>query len=311
MAQQAGTAEAMTEAAGLYPIRTVSSLTGVNSVTLRAWERRYGLIQPQRTAKGHRLYTREDIERIQRVVSLLNQGISIGQVKPLVEDTAATAAQLAQPAHADEWQRYRSRLLHAIERFDESALDSAYNDALSLYPVDLVIRNLATPLLQHLGDHWKERAAGIAEEHFFSVYLRNKLGTRLHHLNARGTGALLLVACLPGEFHEIGMLFFALTAVSHGYRVLPLGANLPLEQIPAVLERRPCDAVVLSGSARPARGLFETQLPVLAASVSVPVFVGGAITPRHDQAIIATGAIPIGHEFQAALQQLRLRLQKP
>jgi DNA-binding transcriptional MerR regulator/methylmalonyl-CoA mutase cobalamin-binding subunit len=309
MMENASTGEAGTEAAGLYPIRTVSSLTGVNSVTLRAWERRYGLIRPQRTAKGHRLYTRQDIERIQRVVSLLNQGISIGQVKPLVEDAAASA-QLAQPAHADEWQRYRTRLLRAIERFDEAALDTAYNDALSLYPVDLVIRNLATPLLQHLGEHWKERAAGVAEEHFFSVYLRNKVGTRIHHLTARGTGPMLLVACLPGEYHEIGMLFFALTAVSHGYRVLPLGANLPLEQIPAVLEQRACDAVVLSGSTRPGRGLLEHQLPALVDSVSIPVFVGGAITLRHTEAINASGAIPIGHEFQAALQLMRTRLHQ-
>ena len=310
MVEDAPTADEAAEAAGLYPIRTVSSLTGVNSVTLRAWERRYGLIRPQRTAKGHRLYTREDIERIQRVVSLLNQGISIGQVKPLVEDVTAPSAQLAQPVHADEWQRYRARLLRAIERFDELALDGAYNDALSLYPVDLVIRNLATPLLQYLGEHWKERAAGVAEEHFFSVYLRNKIGTRIHHLNARGTGPLLLVACLPGEYHEIGMLFFALTAVSHGYRVLPLGSNLPLEQVPAVLERRPCDAVVLSGSTRPARGLLENQLPTLVNSVSVPVFVGGTVARRHSEAIDAAGAIAVGHEFQAALHQLRTRLHK-
>ena len=308
--ENASTGAAGTGATGLYPIRTVSSLTGVNSVTLRAWERRYGLIRPQRTAKGHRLYTREDIERIQRVVSLLNQGISIGQVKPLIEDTADTSAQLAEPVHTDEWQRYRARLLRAIEHFDEAALDTAYNDALSLYPVDLVIRNLATPLLQHLGEHWKERAAGVAEEHFFSVYLRNKIGTRIHHLNARGTGPLLLVACLPGEYHEIGMLFFALTAVSHGYRVVPLGANLPLEQIPAVLEQRPCDAVVLSGSARPARGLLEGQLATLVSAVSIPVFVGGAITLRHSEALHASGAIPIGQELQAALQQLRTHLHK-
>jgi DNA-binding transcriptional MerR regulator len=73
------------EEGGLYPIRTVASLTGVNPITLRAWERRYKLIQPRRTESGHRLYTREDIERIQRVMKFLSQGISISQVKPLVD----------------------------------------------------------------------------------------------------------------------------------------------------------------------------------------------------------------------------------
>lgn len=300
-----------TEASGLYPIRTVSSLTGVNPVTLRAWERRYGLIQPQRTPKGHRLYTAGDIDRIKRVLTLLNQGISISQVKPLLEDNLTAAAPLSGVQYSDEWQRYRDRLLQAIERFDEPSLDAAYNDALSLYPVDLVIRKLATPLLRHLGEHWKDHPAGVAEEHFFSAYLRNKIGARIHHINTRGTGPRLLVACLPGEYHEIGMLFFALTAASHGYRVLLFGANLPLTQIPPVLERQRCDAVVLSGSSRPARGLLETQLPELVKTVDVPVFVGGGITLRHAEDIDEAGAIACGEDFQDALQQIAARLRTP
>lgn len=300
--------EASTEPAGLYPIRTVSSLTGVNSVTLRAWERRYNLVRPQRTAKGHRLYTQKDVERIQRVISLINQGISISQVKPLLDGLAPAPVRLAQPGQTDEWDRYRTRMQNAIEHFDEQALDVAYNDALSLYPADLVIRRLATPVLQHLGEHWKERAAGVAEEHFFSVYLRNKLGARILHLNAQETGPLLLMSCLPGEYHEIGMLFFALAAVSHGYRLVLFGANLPLDQIPAALEQRHCDAVVLSGSARPAHGLFDDLLPALVKRIDIPVFVGGGITARHTESIDRTGAIAIGQDFQSALSRIAEQL---
>lgn len=73
----------------LFPIRTVSTLTGVNPVTLRAWERRYGIVQPQRTPKGHRLYSAEDVERIHRVLGLLERGISIGQVRQLLEASGA------------------------------------------------------------------------------------------------------------------------------------------------------------------------------------------------------------------------------
>ena len=293
---------------GLYPIRTLSSLTGVNSVTLRAWERRYNLIRPQRTAKGHRLYTQRDVERIRRVLAYINQGIAISQVKPLLDGTATVPAALPQAGQSDEWERYRTRMQNAIDRFDEQALDAAYNDALSLYPADLVIRRLATPVLRELGEHWKERPAGVAEEHFFSVYLRNKLGARLLHLNAQEHGPRLLMSCLPGEHHEIGMLFFALAAVSHGYRLVLFGANLPLEQIPPALEQRPCDAVVLSGSARPAHGLFDELLPALVNRIDIPVFVGGGITVRHTEAIERTGAIAIGQEFQAALAHIAERL---
>ncbi|MGD2112250.1 MAG: MerR family transcriptional regulator [Gammaproteobacteria bacterium] len=299
---EASTDPSRAEEGGLYPIRTVASLTGVNPVTLRAWERRYQLIEPRRTNKGHRLYTRQDIERIQRVVQYLDQGISISQVKPLVDRPAEQGVDTATPEHGNDWQRYAARMLHAIEQFDERTLDVAYNEALSLYPVNLVLQKLVIPLLRTLGERWKERPGGVAEEHFFSVYLRNKLGARIHHLNARGTGPLLLLSCLPGEYHENGMLFFALAALSHGYRVLVLGSNLPLDQVPAVLEQKPCDAVILSGSARPARGLFNHDLPDLTRQLEVPVFVGGLVAGKFAEAIAEAGAIPVGHEFQPAFR---------
>ncbi|MDT8387784.1 MAG: MerR family transcriptional regulator [Thiogranum sp.] len=293
-------------AAGLYPIRTVSSLTGVNPITLRAWERRYNLICPQRTAKGHRLYTQDDVERIQRAVALLNQGISISQLKPLI-DAAVPPARL-EAGDSDAWQHYRSRMLDALQRFDETALDTAYNDALSLYPLELVTRHLVTPLLNHLGEHWQAHPAGIAEEHFFSVYLRNKIGARLHHLNAQQRGPQLLISCLPGEHHEAGVLLFALAAVSHGYRTLTLGTNLPLHQIPPVLLQQHCDAVVLSGSTAPASGLFDEQLPRLVKSIGIPVFVGGQISEPHCEAITAAGAIVLGQVFAPALDRIAEQL---
>jgi len=296
------------EEGGLYPIRTVASLTGVNPITLRAWERRYNLIQPRRTESGHRLYTREDIERIQRVMKFLSQGISISQVKPLVDQPVTQQLDNAPALHDNEWQRYHTRMLRAIERFDEQGLDAIYNEALSLYPVNLVLQHLVTPLLRTLGERWKARAGGVAEEHFFSVILRNKLGARINHLNAHGTGPLLLICCLPGEHHEIGMLFFALAALSHDYRVLVLGSNLPLEQIPHVLEQKPCDAVVLSGSARPARGLLDLQLPELTRQLRIPVFVGGMVARKYEEAITGAGAIAVGDEFQPAFSQINSTL---
>jgi len=195
-------------------------------------------------------------------------------------------------------------MLHAIEKFDEPALDNSYNDALSLYPVDIVNQRLTTPLLRLLGERWNLREAGIAEEHFFSVYLRNKLGTRIHHTNQRSHAPLLLLACLPGELHEIGLLFFALSAISSGYRVLILGASTPLQQIPLVLERKRCAGVVLSGSAKPARGVIDKGLPELASHVSIPVFVGGKSAASHRKEIEAGGLICLGENISDGMQRI-------
>ena len=288
----------------LLPIRTVANLTGVNPVTLRAWERRYQLITPQRTPKGHRLYTEADVELIRHVLELLDQGISISQVKPLLEQPAGEAQARAVADTGEVWRGYQQKMLQAVENFDEQALDSIYNDALSLYPVDVVIQRLISPLLRILGERWKEREAGIAEEHFFSVYLRNKLGTRIHHMNQRSNGPVLLLACLPGEFHEVGLLLFALATVNFGYRVLVLGANMPLGQLPVVMQQRTCAGIVLSGSSRPTRGTLEEELPALVKRSPVPVFVGGRMATRHEEKIAAAGAVSLGESVTRGLRQI-------
>jgi DNA-binding transcriptional MerR regulator len=288
----------------MLPIRTVANLTGINPVTLRAWERRYNLITPQRTPKGHRLYTEEDVDLIKQVLELLDQGISISQVKPLLEQTPGQQKATSLAETGDVWKGYQQKMLHAIETFDEQALDSTYNDALSLYPVEVVNQRLVSPLLRIIGERWRERETGIAEEHFFSVYLRNKLGARIHHLNQRSRGPLLVLACLPGEYHEIGLLLFALATVTFGYRVLILGANTPLDQIPHVLKQHPCDGVVLSGSSKPSRGLFENELAELMETCTVPVFVGGRTAAKYQQKIEATGAICVGESINAGLRSM-------
>jgi DNA-binding transcriptional MerR regulator len=287
---------------GLLPIRTVSILTGVNAVTLRAWERRYGLITPQRTPKGHRLYTHQDVERIKQIVELLKQGISVGHVKPLLDLSPGDTSKEPATENEDIWKHYLDRMINAIERFDEPGLDSSYNDALSLYPVDIVNQRLTTPLLRLLGERWNLREAGIAEEHFFSVYLRNKLGSRLHHINLRSHSPMLLLACLPGELHEIGLLFFALSAVSNGYRVLILGANTPLQQIPLVLQRQACAGIVLSSSAKPARGVIDSGLPELADRASIPVFIGGKAAASHRKSLEANGIVCLSEDISYGLQ---------
>jgi DNA-binding transcriptional MerR regulator len=295
-------AEKAVAAGSFLPIRTVANLTGINPVTLRAWERRYNLITPRRTPKGHRLYTKDDVELIKQVLDLLDQGISISQVKPLLEQSPGQQQGTSFAETADVWKDYQLKMLRAVEKFDEHVLDNTYNDALSLYPIDVVNQRLVSPLLRIIGERWKEREAGIAEEHFFSVYLRNKLGSRIHHLNQRSSGPLLILACLPGEYHEIGLLLFALATVNFGYRVLVLGSNTPLEQLPEVLHQQSCAGIVLSGSARPTRSLFDGELSELVKNSAVPVFIGGKTAAKHQQKIEAAGAICLGESISAGLR---------
>ncbi len=293
---------------GLVPIRTVATLTGVNPVTLRAWERRYDLIRPVRTPKGHRLYSMEHVELIQKVLALLDAGMSIGQVHQVLGAEAPTQVEpFDQP---DPWRDYRRAMVEAIARFDDEAIDATYNDALSLYPVDLVTSRLVVPLLDELGQRWAQREGSVAEEHFFACYMRNKLGARLHHLRRQADGPRLLCACLPGEHHEIGLLLFALAAMDRNCRVVLLGADTPLGELPAVVRRTGADAIVVAGSLTIAPSVIRVDLAALARAVTVPVFVGGKVTQCHPEEIARAGALALGEDLGLALRTIRARLRR-
>lgn len=288
----------------LYTIGTVSKLTGVGAITLRAWERRYGLIEPIRKESGHRLYTRRHIDQINRITALTQQGMRISQIRPeMLESKAANQAEAG--PDADKWKGYLNSMLAAIISFDENRLEEIYNDALSLYPISTVTRRLLMPLLVELGLRWEEGGPeSIAEEHFFAFYLRNKLGARYHHRSRGNRGPLLLIAGLPGEYHEIGLLLFALAAHESGFRVLPLGANLPLEQAGSVARKKKCNAIVLSGAIEPSTATLNDDLPRLVATSAVPVLIGGLSSVYACDAIDRAGAEALGRDIDHGLQRL-------
>jgi DNA-binding transcriptional MerR regulator len=285
-----------------YPIRTVADLTGVNPITLRAWERRYGLLEPVRKESGHRLYTQEHVDLINRVVGLLDRGMRIGQVKEHLD--AQQAREEGGPAE-DIWQRYINHMIASVIRFDEAGLEETYGEALSYYPVETVTERLLQPLLAELGRRWQDGEGTVAEEHFFAFYLRNKLGARFHHRSRAGSGPRLLMACLPGDRHETGLLLFALSANDSGYRTILLGADMPLEELPAAARKTACDAIVLAGLVEPTREILERRLPELVRAARVPVFVGGRASTVVADGIRRAGADVLGTDTAQALNRLR------
>lgn len=181
----------------LLPIREVTRLTGVNPVTLRAWERRYGLIVPQRTSKGHRLYSAEHVQCIRQILHWLNRGVAVSQVKPLLH--AAPGAK--SPPPADDWQQLRTQLVESIADLAERRLDQQFNQAMALYPAATLCEQLFLPLLEQLEVRWHGHVAARMEQVFFYSWLRSKLGVRVYHNNRQLTGApALLINASPLPF---------------------------------------------------------------------------------------------------------------
>lgn len=285
----------------LYTIGTVSKLTGVGAITLRAWERRYGLIQPVRKESGHRLYTRSNIDEINRITALTQEGMRISQISPgMLESGDSTES----GSNSDIWNDYLNSMMAAIISFDEQRLEEVYNGALSLYPIGMVTRKLLTPLLVELGLRWVSDEGSIAEEHFFAFYLRNKLGARYHHRAGGSQGPQILLAGLPGENHEIGLLLFALAAHEAGYRVIPLGANMPLHELSLVANKKHCSAILLSGAIEPSSQTLSKDLPRLVKQAGMPVLVGGLSSVYGCDAINRAGAEALGRDIEHGLKRL-------
>jgi DNA-binding transcriptional MerR regulator/methylmalonyl-CoA mutase cobalamin-binding subunit len=299
--------QAVKEQAGAkYPIRTVSLMTGVNVITLRAWEKRYGLIVPERKESGHRLYTQEHIDLITKVVGLLDRGMRIGQVKAYLESRGDEPYD--QEGHQNIWHRFVDGMLAAVIRFDEEALEIVYSEALTYYDIGTVTRKLLRPLLIELGQRWVSGHGTIAEEHFFAFYMRNKLGARFHHRTRSVSGRKILMACLPGERHETGLLMLALILNEAGFNTVVLGADMPLEDVAEASDKIGCEAVVLSGVVEPGQDVLQKQLPRLVASVDIPVFVGGQVSVNFIDEIMRAGAVVLGADIDIGRKSLEAAL---
>jgi len=286
-----------------YPIRSISELTGVATTTLRAWERRYGLLKPSRTAKGHRLYSGEDIDLVKEIVKLLKSNHTISEAIRIIKNPELNASISSEVK--GHWAVYQQRMLKSIENFNEQNLDTTYNEALSIYPVDMVTQEVIIPVLQVLGERWQEREAGVAEEHFFSAFLRNKLGARLHHESRRSRGNKILVSCLPGEHHELGILLFCIAAIGHGYQILYLGTNMPPSELLTVVERTDVAAVLLSGTKTALwQEDIETELKKNIKSAKIPFMFGGELSEVHQGRLEALGAYVLGSDHVTAMERM-------
>lgn len=260
--------------APLYPIREVSRLTGVNSVTLRAWERRYALICPQRTPKGHRLYARDDIQRIESILQWLNRGVPVSQVRELLDQPSIVEA--PEPA-AGDWPSQRQQLIAAVESLDLVRLDSLYNQCMALYPVSTCLSELFKPVVEALEEHWDEQLGAALQRRTFEAFLRTRIGTRLYHANLNSQGATLLINRLPDDHGTLWDLLVALAASQAGYRVQLFDAPLPLNELPLAVERLRAGGLLLCSGHSERADLVRRQLPRLAEQLEVPVGLCGPI----------------------------------
>ena len=259
--------------AQLLPIREVVRLTGVNPVTLRAWERRYGLIQPLRTEGGHRLYSQADVEAIRSIITWTERGVAVSKVAQLLERGATSRAQAAAVAEprAGEWGEWQARVREALADFDEPRLEQLYGQVFSTYPLSVVFEDILLPL-------WRELAHGEAFGQtsrwlFLDAFLRARVLQRLQLAHRPGEQALLMAA-LPGQCRELELLVagLLLNGDAGAVRLLPLGQ--PLDELSLVCQAVRPRALVLYATLPPDEAL-RRQLSRLVLALDCPLALCG------------------------------------
>jgi DNA-binding transcriptional MerR regulator len=269
-------------------IGELSRRLGVSDHALRAWESRYGLLQPARSAGGFRLYSEADELRVRRMQAHLARGLSAAEAARAVlweDDPARAEASGAvephrAPATASE---LPGALLQALDAFDEPAAQAIIDRLMSDLSLPTLLRDYVMPYLAELGERWQRGTASVAQEHFASNVIRGRLAGLAQGWGS-GHGPHAVLACPPGELHDLALMVFGIVLNRNGWRIDYLGMNTPIEELTRTADQTHPDLVVLAATLPENLEPLTTQLTALARRAPLALAGPGA-TPQIASAV--------------------------
>lgn len=253
----------------LLRIGELSRRTGVSADTLRAWERRYGLLEPERSGGGFRLYDAEDERRVRAMLELRDSGLSAAQAAGLAQRPASTVT----PAVPPDLASIPSRLLAAFERFDEAEANRLFDEAIAGLSTEGLVSAVVLPVMGEIGSRWESGEVSVAGEHFATNVVRGRLLGLARNWSS-GEGRVAVLACPPGELHDLGLICFGLLLRERGWRVAYLGPDTPLEMVAETVRSFAAQAAVIATLERGHIAGVAEEISSLAAQI--PVYLGGA-----------------------------------
>lgn len=245
----------------MYSIKAVAQATGLTVETLRAWERRYGVVAPNRDSSGRRVYRPEDVLRLRRLREATERGHPIGRLAGLSDERLARLLDEAPDRRARATSNaFVERILDAAQRFRSAECEQTLTLAIAMLPPQQLVADVLQPLLREIGERWHRGELAISQERLVSTTVRRHLGLMLDAYDRSARRPPIVFATLPGERHELGLLMTAMLCASRGFRTHYLGPELPAAEI----ARFACevDAAVVALSA-----VLLAQLPELPAQL--------------------------------------------
>ncbi|HEY6585312.1 MAG TPA: B12-binding domain-containing protein [Gaiellaceae bacterium] len=257
---------------GQLRIGELSRRTGVAPELLRAWERRYGLLRPERSEGGFRLYSGADERRVGLMRQHLRRGLAAAEAARLAVVAGDTAERGPVEAHP-ELQALAARLRSSLDDFDERGAQAVLDELLGGFTVETVLAGAILPYLVELGERWSTGEATVAQEHFASNLIRGRLLGLGRGWDA-GEGPRAILACAPGELHDLGLIAFGLTLGRRGWRITYLGPDTPVDSLVEATSRLTPDLVVVSATTK--RRLTPLLEPLKALGRKTRVAVAGS-----------------------------------
>ena len=266
-------------------IGELSRRLGVSDHVLRAWESRYGLLQPVRTAGGFRLYSEADERRVRRMQAHLARGLSAAQAAraALGEDNEDSRDPDRAPAAASE---LYGALRRALDAFDETAAQAVLDRLVADFSLATTLREIILPYLAELGVRWEQGTASIAQEHFASNIIHGRLAG-LARGWGNGHGPLAVLACPPDELHDLPLMIFGIVLNRTGWRIHFLGTSTPLDEMSRTVEASHPNLVVLAATRPGTLDPFTAQLTALARRAPL-MLAGAGASPQLAAAVQAT-----------------------
>ncbi|MGV8919825.1 MAG: MerR family transcriptional regulator [Pseudomonas sp.] len=289
----------------LFPIREVSRVTGINPVTLRAWERRYGLIQPTRTDSGHRLYSQADIDEVRSILGWIERGVAVSKVsKILAKATVAknASSNVQEDGTLREWSEWQAQVRRATSAFDERRLEQLYGQIFSSYPMIVVFQDILMPVWQELLLH-QDQFGQASEWLFLDSFLRGRTLQRLQM--SRGVSEVRIVlAANAGQCRELELYVAGLLMGSNDTSIIVMALGQPMEELSLVCEKIQPQALVLYSNHPPSTDL-PLRLQRLALSLECPVLLAGEQSDLAQDALVGTPIACLGSDARMIPRRLQ------
>jgi MerR family transcriptional regulator, light-induced transcriptional regulator len=303
-----------------FNLKVVLKETGIAADTLRAWERRYGLPMPQRSAGGHRLYSQRDIETIKWLMKRQAEGLSISRAVDLWNEQLASGSDplagsvfspiipLQNQSAETTLDSLRAQWVEACVNFNESGAEQTLNQAFSIFPVEAVCIEVLQKGMSEIGNLWYENQASVQQEHFALGLAMRRLDALLNASPAPARNQTVLVGCPPNEWHTLTSLLLSLLLRRRGLNVLYLGANVPIAKFTDTVKSVKANLVILTAQQLSSAATLQHTARAFS-SQKIPVAFGGRIFNLRPGLADSIAGRFLGQDLYTALEEIENLLQ--